>query len=213
MNDVLYETVEYGSAGAEFFQRRARGDLGSFYASYQALIKVVDNPGGLPRGEVLKQMYEIVQGLGSPQGTETGQDKIMPFLEAYLDFIEEGGHIEGPFAAQRKWLSKQIIWSAINKTRGKATSLAQEYAGPGAESENELELLGTVQTALQMGIVRKGGVNKEGRYISDLYERLRKKHGVKTRNLLLAILRDWGVLFLIGLGMELGKAEKNAAKE
>ena len=65
-----------------------------------------------------------------------------------------------------------------------------------------------------MGIVRKGGFDKDGKYISDLYERLRKKHGTKTRSLILALLRDWGVLFLIGAGVEFGKAlKKDAIKD
>lgn len=230
MNDVVYESIEYGKAGAEFFRRRQAGDLGSFNSAYTALIKIIDNPGGMHKEDVLKNMHEIVQGIGSPLGTGTGQDKVMPFLEAYLDFIEEGGQYKR--GDPRRWLVKQALYAGYLRTRGTANSLAQEYAGPAAEAENELELWHTMQVALNMGIIRKGRVEgagvlnlinrmRRGEDVhltdiygqvknSDLYERLRRKHGTKARSLIMALLRDWLIFVVIGAGVELGKEVKNA---
>lgn len=203
MNDVLYETAEYGEAGAEFYRRRTAGDLPSFNGAYGEIIKLIDNPGGLQQQAVLEIMHKIVQALGSPQGTAAGQDKIVPIFEAWLSFIEEGGQHEGDI---KKWLAKQAIYSGIEKNLHKPNSLAQKYAGMGAMTVNESETLNILQAALNMGILRRGEKDKTGKItLIDIYNKIRKKHGGKTTNLILAILRDWLIFAGIGLVAEFSK--------
>lgn len=92
MNDVLFEQMVYGKAGAEYYRRRAAGDLGSLSKAENAYIAIANNPAGLSIEDFGKHIIEIVDGIGSPLSTETGQRKAVPIEEAWIEFGSRGNN-------------------------------------------------------------------------------------------------------------------------
>lgn len=206
LNDVIFEKVQYGDAGAAFYSRRVGGDLPSFHAAYGEFGKIIDNPGGISPEKALEAMLAIVQALGSPQGTNVGQDKVAPMLEAYIEFIKDGSNIEGDglWAKVKRQLQSQSLVNAIKHEFHKPTSLAQEVAGMGAPAEKEHDTLNLLQRALHMGVLRKVLRDKDGNIIfTDLYDKFRKKFRVTFGGIIWALLRDYLVFLPIGIAKEL----------
>ena len=211
MNDVIYENIKYGEAGAMFYSRRMGSDLPSFYASYnEGFVKLMDNPGGITTEDALKILHQMVQSLGTPQGIEIGQDKVAPFNEAYLKWIEKGGQIDMPLVSGAlKWASKWNVYSLIQGVTRKPQSLAQKYSGMQAPALDEFEMASTLDKELHDGITRKG----VGGWI-DLDSKLRKKFGVKFLGLLFAFIRDLIPVAVAAALFDLGKkstSEKGTA--
>ncbi|MCL5113950.1 MAG: hypothetical protein M1372_02150 [Patescibacteria group bacterium] len=201
MNDVLFENINYAEAGAQFYGRRVGSDLPSHNNTYNEFVKLMDNPGGTSLEDALKVLHGMVQAMGTPQGIEFGQDRILPFLEAYIRFTEEGGQNTGVL----RWLEKDAIWSGIRKLTRAPNSLAQQFSGPEGLGLNELDMRRALDTAHHMGILRSER-HKDGELLwTDTYEKMRKKFRLQLGWLLAGLLRDIIPLFAAGALFEFGQ--------
>jgi hypothetical protein len=213
MNDVVFEKANYSNAGAEFYRRRAGGDLSSFFSAGSEFSKLMMNPGGTPPEEAFKILHAVVEAIGSPLGTDTGQDKTAQFLEAYLTFISKGasGSVEkdgkikdDQISNIMRWVEKDNLISGVKKRMRNPTSLAQELAGVDAPSVDEFGMQKLLDLLLKIGVTRKQILDKDGIVVTtDLDKRMRKKVKAGLLNILLAYLRDISKVVVVGAAGEL----------
>lgn len=209
MNDVIFERAHYGAAGADFYKRRIGRDQVPFNQGVSEIAKLINNPGGIKEEEALGIMHGAVEALGTPQGTEIGQDKVMPVFEAYLRWVENGGYIRGSFEGLRRWWAKGVIVEGIAHTFRLRTSLAQKYAGMDAPSLEENGLRNLAENALRMGILRRGKKEWEGEWEGewvDLFDKVKKKFRLSWfQTLWRTLLRDLMPIFAVAATVDVVK--------
>lgn len=200
MNDVAFEKIKYGKGGAEFYRRRTGGDLPAFSNAYNEFSKLITNPGGMDPHKAMESMLAMVEALGSPQGTEGGQDKVEPFFNAYMEFTDDTGGIVTEDDIKHRhvgrsgliqWLGKSSTVAGTLHTAGKPTSFAQYFAGMGAPAESEREVDAHLKGALQMGLIN-----------TEQYNKLKKKYKVQLGWLLAAFFRDILPFFVLATAIE-----------
>jgi len=215
MNDVLFERANYSEAGAEFYRRRAGGDLSSFHKAGEEFSKLMMNPGGTPPEDAFKAILGGIEAIGSPLGTDAGQDRMRQFLEAYLTFISkgdylgvdvEGGIAKGPLWEVVRWLNKDNAFSGIQSRLRKPTSIAQVISGVDAPSIDEFGMRSILDKLLHDGLTRRASLDEYGmvKYI-DVDEKFRKKLKAGLLGILLAFIRDVPKIVLAGAVSELGQ--------
>lgn len=183
MNDVPFEILNYAGPGNEFYNRR-NGDIASFNKAEQAFTSIMNNPGGLGIEDGLKQFSQITEGIASPQGTGDAQERVYPMFEAWIDWImtTPGKRFEA--------------YKEIKKSRLQPTSIAQKWSGMEALSLNEKHLRDVLEGAVKTGIMNV-----------EFMEELKKKKKLGgIIGVFWAFIRDNWPAFLIGGGMEFGKA-------
>lgn len=175
MNDVPFELLDYTGPGNEFYKRR-NGDLVSYNKAETAFISIMNNAGGLPPDEMLKQYDAIVKGIESPQGTPDALERVFPMFKTWFDFIET------------KPLQRQVLLKAIKAGFRQPTSIAQDWAGREAPSLDEAQIATLVDHAHQIGIVDIA-----------LAKELKKKKHAGLLGILWMLFRDyWWIPFVIG---------------
>ena len=214
MNDVMFEEANYSSAGAEFYRRRAGGDLASFHSAGNEFAKLMMNPGGTTPEEAFKTLKGVVEAIGSPNGTDAGQDKVAPFLQAYLTFISKGstsgitetGENIGKTETNDfiEWLKKDNLLTGVQSLFRQPTSLAQKVAGLNAPALDEFQIRALMEELLKEGITRKARFDENGvlEYTS-IDDRLRKRVRAGLLHWLFAILRDLSKVAIVGAASEL----------
>jgi hypothetical protein len=215
MTDVVFEQVDYTSAGNQYYARRV-GDIASTRVCYEALEKIVADTAGMSREDGMKNLKEALMALEGPNGVESGQDTILPFFMSLTDFWEAGGQLTEPGKESgiRSWLAKDNLFNPIARTLKINNSLAQKYGGNKAIAYDEFAMQGLLNEAHSMGITRKEEKDKNGLLMyTDSDDFLRRKKKVKLQWMIFAILRDLFkplIAAAIYQGLkESGKQEKN----
>ncbi|MBI2613960.1 MAG: hypothetical protein HYW62_04250 [Candidatus Levybacteria bacterium] len=204
MNDVLFEAVNYGEAGAEFFRRRLGGDIPSMYKAGGSFTNLMDNPGGIPNDKAQEVLHEMERALESPQGQEAGQNNIAAPFEAYLQFVRAGGNVENVPELINFLINENSFVNSIRKIRKAPNSWAQFFAGPEAPAFDAFQIGSQLDRALLAGTIRRGKGKGEAVW-TDLYERFRKKFKTSPLWLLLRFLIDATPIFLIGGAFDMGQ--------
>jgi len=167
MNDIPFEELQYKFAGQTFYKRRTTGDLGGYNKGQQALMKIVNNPGGIHPKEAIEAMAEIVEGIGGPEGVGAGMEANFPTFSALMDVVitEKGvrqGAIKMLLEAARKPTSKAQLWNGIK-----------------ADSFTEPEAANMIDDTLRAGLLTP-----------ELARYLKKKKNLALWGILWALFRD-----------------------
>jgi hypothetical protein len=182
LNDAPIELFDYAKVGEEVYRRRT-GDFASYFQASQAAAEIVKLPGGTSLEEAPKKLKVVVAGVEGPEGTTDAQERIQPLASTYVDWVRT--------KPGDRWLVKKTYKEATQTP----TSLAQEYSGMEAPSNDEFQTRKLISD-----------LNLAGVFNTELADKERKKQKVGgLLGLIWSLFRDYAQFVPVFLASEFGK--------
>jgi len=157
LNDMIYETANYSNAGPTSFGA-SFADIVRYNETQGQLTQLAISPADVKPEDFLEVMKKAVLALEDPLGTDTAQDLLYSFVEAYTGFIWAGGVKK---SMGESWLAEMMDQVNVKmhvkeKWFKLATSVAQVYGGNKAASLTVEQMDDFIKQLLVHKIIRRG---------------------------------------------------------
>ncbi len=212
MNDVVWGTVDFRKAGAIYYSRKIQDSV-AIYHAYKEIEKIQKEPANTKPADGLQALHEAEKNLDGPNGRETSQEELLPFIAATGDFYQIGGQFgDGRGSGLLKWFAGDIFTKEIARVTGSSNSIAQQYGGVNAPAFDELAMNDWLNDVLAAGLTRRGNKSIQAdnglQKFADIDGWLRKKYNLFRFGMpvwVLAIIRNFIPVFVIGSVFTFGK--------